>query len=145
MLITKQNTFELAQRYHKLGFSVIPCFQLPGNIQKSKQPLVKWKEYQKKKATEKQLKSWFHGKKTNIAIICGSISDNLLCLDFDHPEVYNLFIKHKPEYKDTATAKTGKGYHVLFKTVEPPPGNWAPFIYTVTATNTNGLMSLKIL
>ena len=146
----KFTIYEFAKKYHELGLSCIPCAQIPGDAQASKKPLLKWKLFQNQLPTESQINMWFNEKKIsiydkdgnfsfyksvpenenlNIAIICGSVSDNLLCLDFDHPEVYELFTKHKPEYASTATAKTGKGYHVLFKSVEKLPGNWAPFIF----------------
>jgi len=46
---------------------------------KQKNASVKWKTYQKKLSTDKQRAAWFlPNKRTNYAVICGKISNNLV-------------------------------------------------------------------
>lgn len=58
---------EIARKYVKAGFSVIP---IP---LKSKIPLIAWKEYQTRFPTDEELVAWFVGNE-NIAIITGELS-----------------------------------------------------------------------
>lgn len=77
---------------------------------------------QKESKTPIQGVSWDHLKTNkytgdfpstcNIAVICGSISDNLFVVDCDHGSLYDDF----KEYHDkTRIVKSGKGYHFYFK------------------------------
>ena len=54
-------------------------------------------------------------------MVCGEISQNLLVLDFDEPELYNKFKYAIPgRLLRTFIVKTGKkGYHVYYRTPEP--------------------------
>jgi hypothetical protein len=77
--------FDYALWYTESGFSVIPI--KPRN----KEPLAKWKEYQKRKPTVDEVESWFKDKTpedVGIGIVCGPVSGNLVVLDFDKPEMW---------------------------------------------------------
>ena len=81
---------EYVERYQNLGFSIFPC------AYKSKRPsLDSWKQYQTRKPTEKELAGFFGENHTNIAIVCGQVSGNLMVLDCDTEEKY-------PEFKRLA-------------------------------------------
>jgi len=70
-------TLEYAQAYRKLGWSVIPIRP------KDKLPLIKWGEFQKRIATEEEIKGWLlKWPDANIAVVTGKIS-NLVVMDFD--------------------------------------------------------------
>ena len=69
---------EWAFKYESMGFSVIPILSGP-----SKKPHLPWAEYQKRRATEIEIRGWF--KKwpdMNIGVVTGEIS-NLLVVDTD--------------------------------------------------------------
>jgi putative DNA primase/helicase len=69
------------------GFSVIPV-----KIDGSKEPSVKWTEYQSKKPTEGKVRAWFgNGVTRGIGAIQGKISGNSETVDFDDPELFDPF------------------------------------------------------
>lgn len=71
----------------------------------SKSPLGEWKRLQ----TEKYIGEF--PDTCNIGVICGKISDNLFVVDLDSFDLYDNF-----KDIETLTVKTGKGYHLYFKT-----------------------------
>jgi hypothetical protein len=93
---------EQALKYLRAGVSVIP-------VGRNKIPLVNWKEYQSKKATEEEVKKWFElWPEANIGIVTGRIS-NLTVVDVEKGGDISIF----PE---TETVKTGGGgYHFYYK------------------------------
>lgn len=113
--MTKHPTIQDALRFaRKNDINVMPIRH------KEKKATGKWEKYQKEKASKEDLEKWFGGdKESNIAYICGGISDNLIVLDFDSDEIYNAVFKTTKLEKSTTVVKTGKGYHVYFKTPEP--------------------------
>ena len=74
--------------YGTQGFSVIPV-----RTDGSKAPAIQWKEFQEKRATKEQITDWFETSGAAIGIVTGSVSDNLLVIDFDHDaqEIFSLF------------------------------------------------------
>lgn len=68
------NLIDVARKYIKAGFSVIP---LNGKI-----PSIEWKEYQTRYATEEELGKWFGDGKANIGIVTGKIS-GITVVDID--------------------------------------------------------------
>lgn len=69
---------EAALEYAKKGFSVIPIGQ-------DKVSLIKWEPYQKKRASEEEIRIWFKKfPSANVGIVTGEIS-NLLVVDCDTP------------------------------------------------------------
>lgn len=94
--------------YHSRDLCVIPIKPL------SKKPALRtWKQYQKKRPDEKQLRKWFKDNDKNIAVVLGPVSGDLVCRDFDDLAEYERW---KQSHKDLAeilpTVKTGKGIHV---------------------------------
>jgi len=83
---------------------------------KSKKPIASWKEYQKRKITDEEIDLFFKSGDHNIGAVCGGISDNMFCLDFDTKEVFE---KYFSSTKNLVCVKTGRGYHVFFKADEP--------------------------
>lgn len=95
--------------YDYLKFSYIP---VPYQDKKTN---IKWSEYQERRPTTREKTRWFkNNKDTNIAIVCGRISDNLLVVDVDEAWIYSEVLADM--YPDTLTCETGKGYHLYFKT-----------------------------
>lgn len=60
----------------------------------SKKPFTDtWKEYQTQKASKKELSGWYDKGLTGFGLICGHISGNLECLDFDERAIFKKFCK----------------------------------------------------
>jgi archaellum biogenesis ATPase FlaH len=99
--MSKQNV-EYALDYLNFGWSVIP-------IKKgTKESLIKWKDYQHRKAKESEIKEWFRKwPDANIAIVTGKVS-NLTVIDVDprHGGSPDQFLKQK---QLTLTVNTGGG------------------------------------
>ena len=105
---------DFLSQYYLWEFNIIPLRN------KSKIPAVPWKEFQVRKFPEKELKKYL-GETENFAVVTGAISNNLVVLDFDIP---NLFENFRTEYSSlvssTLVVRTGrKGYHIYFRTPEP--------------------------
>jgi len=93
---------EYALAYAELGWSVFPI------IPKEKKPKIKWEKYQKERATEEQINSWW--KKwpdANIGIITGKISD-IIVMDIDSQKGRENYIVAFDELHSTISQKTGK-------------------------------------
>jgi putative DNA primase/helicase len=53
----------------------------------SKAPIGDWGRYQRVRPTRQQVEAWYGGH-TGVGLVCGEISGNLECLEFDDPRVY---------------------------------------------------------
>ena len=110
-----------ADRYVADGLSIIP---IP---YRQKAATIKWEPYQKEKLAEADIKRYFlNSHETNIAVICGCISENLVVLDCDSVEKFfelAAVICEKTGtveiFEFTLVVKTDKGYHIYLKTAEP--------------------------
>jgi len=107
--------------YLKNGLSIIPLRP------KSKEPAIdSWKPYQERRATEEEVEKWFRNTNNNIGIICGTISGNLVIIDFDSEELfqkwYEIIDKEYPEIRDiilnTWIIRTGRGRHIYLRVNE---------------------------
>lgn len=109
---------EYALKYARLGFSVIPCVPPTKDSEgrDKKQPRISWIEFQKRKASEDEIKGWF--KKypdSRIGIVTGQIS-NLFIVDCDDEDAHIKFESEiLPESVITPKAKSPHGYHYYFK------------------------------
>ena len=99
---------EYALNYASLGLSVIPL------IPRGKKPAIKsWTEYQKRLATDEELKGWFgNGSKNNIGIVTGKIS-GIDVLDLDSQEAVQYAKENN--FPETPLVKTGKGFHCYYQ------------------------------
>jgi archaellum biogenesis ATPase FlaH len=93
--------YEIAKKYISKGISVIP-------VGLDKKPLIEWKEYQTRLATDEELQKWFSGT-ANIGIVTGKIS-GISVVDIDP--------RHGGSAKGlppTLMAKTqGGGWHLYY-------------------------------
>lgn len=91
------------------GWSIIP-------IGMKKRPIVKWRQFQTKRATEQDLRNWCADPRiTGLAVVLGDISEGLACRDFDTVESYAAWSSaHPSEGKILPTVRTARGYHVYF-------------------------------
>lgn len=95
----------VAKDYLKQGWSVIPV-QAHGKV-----PLIDWKPFTQRKATEIEITEWFK-KEVNIGVVTGQIS-NLIIIDLDGQE--GLDEANKLGLKSSVTVITGKGRHLYYK------------------------------
>jgi len=107
-LLNNKSLVEHAIYYHKLGWSVIPLKP------REKIPYMKWEEYQRQRATPKQIHKWWKDfPNANIGIITGNIS-NLVVLDFDSVRALLRFRIQVCSTPNTIKQRTGSGYHYFF-------------------------------
>ncbi len=75
-----------AARLLHLGIAVIPP-----KPDASKAPLVSWREYPNHLPTEVVLQKWYANGNTGLGVVCGKVSGNLECLDFDCRDVWQHY------------------------------------------------------
>ena len=101
--------------YLRLGFSLIPLKP------RSKEPAVSsWKTYQERRPTDGEIGGWkrLNG---NLAVVTGSVSGNLVVMDFDDYGVYEkVFPKHGELERATFVVKTSRGVHVYIRSAKEP-------------------------
>lgn len=92
------------------GWSLLP---IP---HRQKHPDGPWREWQSRIATDEEMQGWAE---KGIGVVCGDVSGNLVCLDFDDREEYNLWVEdNKTLAAKLPTAETSRGMHVFFRTPE---------------------------
>ena len=68
----------------RAGISVIPI-----KADGSKAPaLSRWKPYQETRATPDEVEGWFQDARVGLGFVCGEVSGNLECVDFDDRDTY---------------------------------------------------------
>lgn len=103
------------------GFSVLP-------VNGDKRPRIKWEAYQETPMTEAD--AWRHfANGARLAVICGKVSGNLECLDFDDPATFQPFLEllalrcpGLPERLLHRRTPSG-GYHLIYRCADPVAGN----------------------
>ncbi len=99
---------DIIKKYYENGYSLLPIKK------NSKEPYIKWKQYQNKRAGFNDVLDWYiEYDNPNIAIITGDIS-NLTVIDVDNPSILPELIKEVPELNETTRVKTKRGYHFYF-------------------------------
>jgi hypothetical protein len=115
---------EAAQRYVRLGLSVIPI-----RADGSKAPAVdSWKEFMGRRPTQGELLHWYgNGHQYGIGIICGEASGQLEVMDFDSGAAYEAWrvevLTANPAALDgLGCVRTPSGGHhlYLFRTIAGP-------------------------
>src|SRR5207247_9599198 len=101
--MTEQPLPSFVQDYVKDGLTLIPI-----KSREKDPPLVKWKEFQTRQPTGEELAEWFHNRDVNLAVVCGSISNNLCILDFDSPENYHRFFDSEKVEREKPVVKTSR-------------------------------------
>ncbi len=109
----KIQVIKMLMRYKRNGFSF---FNTGSNKKKVVTP---WKEYTKRKPTDKEIKNWLNKPYQNYATVAGKIS-NIIVFDLDSYKHNNENPHHQLFLDvDTFTIKTPSGgHHVYFKYTE---------------------------
>jgi len=106
----------------QLGLSTVPS-----KMDGSKAPASYWKKYMQTLPTEAEINSWYCNGQTGIGIVCGSISGNLECLDFDTKDAWRTYketAKHSGLGGILERIETGyseespNGFHLLYQCEE---------------------------
>ncbi len=110
-----------AKSLARAGYSPIP---VQGNNAPAepKRPALSWRLFQRRIATEAEIENGFNENVTALGIVCGRVS-NLLVIDFDDALRYQRFCRHRPQYAETYTVKTKRGFHLYFRTAEKVPSH----------------------
>lgn len=99
---------ESALNYHELGYSIIP-------VRQDKKPMIKWEEYQKRRASVGEIKDWWKKHPdANIGIVTGKVS-GLAVVDIDTEEGLEAIKELIPDSIEFPIVKTpGGGQHWYF-------------------------------
>ncbi len=94
------------------GYSVIP---LVGDTSagEPKKPTIKWRAFQRRIPELRELEALFDHRAGALGVVCGRVSQ-LLVIDFDDHLRYQRFCRHLPQYAQSYTVKTRRGFHVYF-------------------------------
>lgn len=96
-----------ALTHHERGWSVFPVKS------GSKQPLIEWKSYQEKPASQEEIKQWWRQyPDANIGLVTGEVS-GLIVLDYDDQKGED-YVRDKG-IPVTPCVKTKRGKHIYFK------------------------------
>lgn len=88
------------------GIGVIPVNRA------SKRPIIKWSQYRDKLPDANQLELWFRTWRSNLGVIMGW--RNLIVLDFDTMDAFDLWVPVYGQHTDTYTVGTTRGLHLYY-------------------------------
>lgn len=108
------NIAEYIDQYRSEGLSFFP---IPA---RSKQANIEWKCYQERRPTDDEILKWRSNGASNIAIVCGKVSGNLVVIDFDAQDKFFTYcdLLHNRGIDIstyTRLVRTSKGMHVYFR------------------------------
>jgi putative DNA primase/helicase len=86
LLLARLTVYETALEARRAGMSVVPV--LPDG---KKRPGVRWRIYQQRLASIREIAHWFGGKERGLALVTGAISGGLEALDFDSHAVFQAW------------------------------------------------------
>lgn len=109
------------ERYDAWGLCVIPLRP------RDKRPPERfaWGAYQMRRSARPEWEAWWSGEEpNNIGILTGHISSDLAVLDCDDEESYRHAISTFPLLAESATVRSGRGFHVYLRLREAPTILW---------------------
>ncbi len=99
------NNMQAALHYRDKGLSVIP-------IRPDKKPCTQWTEFQRRLATEAEIREWWaKWPKANVGIVTGEIS-GVFVVDCDNEEAYQKIQELLPDNFISCIVKSPRGYHI---------------------------------
>lgn len=112
---------EVALSYLKSGLSVLPAER------QKKRPIGAWRMYAERLPTEIEIGAWFANSQDGVCLVCGNVSGNLECIDFDaHGECFKAWAGklEQPLFDKLVVERTPSGgFHVLYRVHEPIEGS----------------------
>jgi hypothetical protein len=114
------NVLQSALFWRAQGIATIPIRY------RDKRPLVAWNEFRERLPSTRELYGWFHGRPTNVALVCGW--QDLVVVDFDDCDIYGAWrawaLATGGIAADVAELSyqvhTARGVHVYMALDEPP-------------------------
>ncbi|MCY4061911.1 MAG: bifunctional DNA primase/polymerase [Chloroflexi bacterium] len=103
-----------AKMLARAGFSPIPVHG-DNSPTEPKRPAISWRQFQSRIATDAEVERDFNENVTALGVICGRVS-KLIVVDFDDLLRYQRFCRHLPQYSETYTVQTRRGFHLYFRT-----------------------------
>ena len=88
LLMPRLTVCETALEARRAGISVVPV--LPDG---RKRPGVRWRVYQQRLPTPREIACWFGGEERGLALVTGAISGGLEALAFDSHAIYQAWSK----------------------------------------------------
>lgn len=123
-LLTRQRAiFRTALEARRAGISVVPAL-----LNGRKRPGVRWRVYQHRLATPREIARWFGNEESGLALITGAISGGLEALDFDSRAMYEEWSERVRQWGygalyDRLTCgyleATPRGVHLLYRCCPP--------------------------
>ena len=121
--MTEYSLLTIAEQALDNGISIVP----PRN-DGTKAPLGRWQTYQEQWPTLDEITQWYTDTNiTGIGVVCGQVSGNLECIDFDRKEAYEEFVELAQlaglselvdRIEDGYLESTPKGMHWLWRCSE---------------------------
>ncbi len=102
------------------GLSIFPVPR-PDATHDGKRPVIAWKDYQTRRATEAEIRAWFAAPQ-NLGIVTGAIS-GVVVIDGDSPEALRWLTRRLP-YTPWQT-RTSRGFHLFLRHPGVPVRNRA--------------------
>ena len=113
---------DAAKSYLAAGLSVLPATRA------KKRPSIRsWKQYQTRLPTAAEVGAWFANRHDALCLICGAVSGNFECLDFDSAgaawEDFGRVLPPELGERLVFEQTPSGGYHVFYRCAEPVAGN----------------------
>jgi hypothetical protein len=115
---------DVAISYLRAGLCVLPAI-----LAEKRPALAGWKQYQRRRPTERQVRSWFASEQS-ACILTGAVSANLEMIDFDHEgELFGrwreLVATEAPELVERLVIEQSQsgGRHAIYRCETAVPGN----------------------
>jgi len=125
---------DAALNYLRQGLSVIPIIPI------DKRPLVPWEQFQKRRATEEEIRAWWaEHPGANIGILTGEVS-RLVVVDIDSVEAKENLKDRLNRYDLNAVprSRTGRGWQLFFKPPRLPIPNRTAILPNVDVRGEGG-------
>lgn len=94
------------RRLAAYGFNVFPLQP------RGKTPLISWQPYQLRCARAAEIAAWSSNPTSNVGVVCGPTSGNLVVLDIDSPEARAELERLYGALPTTPTVRTRNGWHL---------------------------------
>jgi len=113
--MTTESVQRAIDQYHSEGLSFFP---IPA---RSKEAAIPWKVYQERQPTEDEIIHWKNNGTSNLAVVCGAVSGNLVVPDFDDHEKWYEYLDYTKDklnldmFTFTRLVRTSKGIHVWLR------------------------------
>ncbi|MFA5450451.1 MAG: bifunctional DNA primase/polymerase [Dehalococcoidales bacterium] len=124
---TSQGFGAFIKHYQDMGLSFFP---IP---YKSKESTIQWKRYQTSCPREDEIRKWNNGAPSNLAVVTGKASGNLVVLDFDDTDRYCEFTNTFYDktgigdlFEYTLCVQTSRGVHVWLRVEDLPKSTKLP-------------------